>query len=99
MTLLHLSINMLLDNIFCYTIPVYSLWKYNRHVYWKCSNVCGDAATCLHKKNDPLCSIDMDGLVEIKGIKAFVLLAQFIEKQVFIVSCSILNFSRYFSLD
>ena len=41
----------------------------------------------------------MDGLVEIKGIKAFVLLAQFIEKQVFIMSCCILNFSRYFSLD
>ena len=39
----------------------------------------------------------MDGLVEVKGIKPCVLLAQFIEKGVLIISCCILNFSRYVS--
>ena len=39
----------------------------------------------------------MDGLVEVKGIKPCVLLAGFIEKRVFIMSCFILNFSGYFS--
>ena len=42
--------------------------------------------------------MDIDGLVEVKGIKTFVRLAQFIQKQVYIMSCCILNFSRYFSL-
>ena len=42
--------------------------------------------------------MDIDGLVEVKGIKTFVRLAQFIQKQVYIITCCILNFSRYFSL-
>ena len=74
-----------------------SLRKYVRCVYWKCSSTCGDAAICLCRKNDPLCSIDMDGLVDVKSIEPFVLLAHYIEKQVFIMSCCILNLSRYFS--
>ena len=41
----------------------------------------------------------MDGLVEVKGIEPCVLLARFIEKRVFIMSCCILSFSRYFSSD
>ena len=35
--------------------------------------------------------------VEVKGIELFSLLARFIEKRVFIMSCCILNFIRYFS--
>ena len=62
----------------------------------KCSNTCRDAAICLCRKNDALCGIGMDGLVEVKGIQPFVLLAWFIEKWVFIMSCCIHNFSRYF---
>ena len=39
----------------------------------------------------------MDRLVEVKGIEPCVLLPLFIEKGVFIMSCCVLNFSRYFS--
>ena len=39
----------------------------------------------------------MDGLVEVKGIEPYVLSGQFMEKQVFIMSYCILNFSSYFS--
>ena len=40
---------------------------------------------------------DMDGLVEDNDIEPCALLARFIEKRAFIMSCCILNFSRYFS--
>ena len=40
---------------------------------------------------------DMDGLVEDNDIEPCALLARFIEKRAFIISCCILNFSRYFS--
>ena len=39
----------------------------------------------------------MYGVLEVKGIAPFVLLTQFIEKQVFIMSSYILNFNRYSS--
>ena len=38
---------------------------------------------------------DMDGLVEDNDIEPCALLARFIEKRAFIMSCCILNFSRY----
>ena len=40
--------------------------------------------------------IDMDGLVEVEGIEPCVLLTRFAEKQVFIMFCCFLNFSRFF---
>ena len=40
--------------------------------------------------------MNMDGLVEVKGIEPCLLFAQFIEKWVFIMPCCILNFSRFF---
>ena len=74
-----------------------SILKHIRCVYWRCSNTCGDAAICLRRNWDPPFVIDMDGLVEVKGIRSCVLLARSTEKLVFVMSCRILNFSRYFS--
>ena len=72
------------------------LWKYIRCVYWKYTNICGDVAICLRRKGGPLIVIDIDWFVEVKDIWPCALLTQFTEKRVFVMSCCILNFIRFF---